>query len=226
MAAWEEFEESIEGWGLLKELPHEVTGFKLTEGKGAAGDIYYIAAYVSDDRRSRIDIAYTRRTRDYILIKTIGLHSFCDEKYFCCQRERFAEILTADLEKITAGMLIGCRNGAGRYSLRRLGLPKWKYWRELPKKIGGFELFITPDNPVPVINGSVIILDYVDWQRKSELYILYNELRGEIFGEMIRNQLPFPVRTFDVPPEIKDEDKLEFLSEILKNELETTLREF
>ncbi|MDY6029033.1 MAG: hypothetical protein SPI71_02075 [Acidaminococcaceae bacterium] len=226
MTKWDDFARSIEEWDLLENLPREIKGFTLTAGAGACGDIYNIAAYVDAERHSRLDFTFTKETEDYLVVKTVGMHCFRDERYFNRSRENFAAAVLRDIEKIIAGMIFDEQLDSESYSMKQLGLAKWGTWRELPKSIAGFELFITPEKPLQFINGSVIFLNYVDWNRGSELYILYNEFRNEIFGEMVKNGQPFPLSKFDVPANVKDKDKLRVLGEILKDELESTLRDF
>lgn len=42
------------------------------------------------------------------------------------------------------------------YEAKALHFEQWDYWRSLPARVGDYELYITPDNPLPYINGSFI----------------------------------------------------------------------
>ena len=42
--------------------------------------------------------------------------------------------------------------------IEEAGLLNWAYTGKLPQKIGAFELYITPDNPIDYINGSTLLL--------------------------------------------------------------------
>ena len=45
----------------------------------------------------------------------------------------------------------------------------WEYIDNLPKEIDGFKLFINPKEPVKIINGSYIIIDYCDFSKETDL---------------------------------------------------------
>ena len=100
MASITEVEEGLKDWALLKQLPQNLEGFNLVEGSGIKGQILNIAAYVNDEKHCRLDITYTTETFDYVPVKTIGLHTFRDERYFCRDREKFGEMLQQHLQQI------------------------------------------------------------------------------------------------------------------------------
>lgn len=224
MASITEIEEGLKDWELLKELPQELCGFRLIPGTGIKGQILNIAAYVNDEKHCRLDLTYTTETFDYVPVQTIGLHIFRDERYFSRDRERFGEMLQQHLPSILETML---REGQYEesYEAMALGFPQWEYWRSLPEKIGSYERFITPENPLVYLNGSTIFLDYTDFEHGNQLYFSYNSFRNDIFAEMKQHYQPFTTELFDVPSAIADEKKLAHLEKLLSKNLESTLKE-
>ena len=77
-----EIEAQLGEWEFLKELPQEIDGFKLTMGQGIEGQILTIASYSNEAMHSRLDLIYTSETFDYVPVKTIGMHTFRDIRYF------------------------------------------------------------------------------------------------------------------------------------------------
>lgn len=213
-----EIAEELKTWPLLTQLPKTIDGFSLLPGSGIDGQILNIAAYANEKMHCRLDITYTGETFDYVPVKTVGLHSFRDERYFCRERERFSEMMLANIGDILRGI---DRNFKHKFPYEAAGLhfEDWDYWRSLPQTINGYELYITPDNPLPYINGSVIFLDYTDFARGNQVYFSYNIFRDELFAEMKQHNLPLTTEAFDVPGRIPSEDKLAVLSRFLERDL-------
>ena len=101
------------------------------------------------------------------------------------------------------------------YEAKDVHFENWDYWQSLPKKIGSFELFITPDNPVPFINGSFIFLNYADFEQQSQLYFLFNSFRVEVFGEMLQQNIPVTTHVFTVPIENEHGERIEMKPEAI-----------
>ena len=224
MASITEEEEGLKGWTLLKQLPRELEGFTLVAGSGIQGQILNIAAYVNAEKHCRLDITYTTETFDYVPVKTIGLHTFRDERYFCRDREKFGEMLQQHLQKILVDMKRETEHKES-YEAEALGFSDWEYWRSLPKRIGDYELFITPEHPLEYLNGSTIFLDYTDFVHGNQIYFSYNAFRNDVFAEMKQHYLPLTSNLYDVPNNIPDAKKLKHLEALLKKHLECTLGE-
>ena len=67
----------------------------------------------------------------------------------------------------------------------------------MPDVLDGFSLFIRPDAPFPVANGSYIILDYTDFSINSNFVIYFNIFRDEFFGESRIAGVPTVTYDFD-----------------------------
>ncbi len=222
-ASMEEIAAGLRDWDLLKKLPQSVNGYRLVPGTGAAGQILNIAAYVNESEHCRLDITYTSETFDYVPVKTVGLHTFRDERYFCRGKDKFAGMLLAHLPLLIRDIDRQAEHTMG-YEAAELGFERWDYWRGLPREIDSYELFITPDNPLPYINGSIIFLDYTDFAHGNQIYFLYNTFRNELFAEMKRGGLPLTTNLFDVPPSVPDARKLGALSELMDARLLQAIR--
>ena len=109
------------------------------------------------------------------------------------------------------------------YEAKALHFEQWDYWRSLPAKVGDYELYITPDNPLPYINGSFIFLDYTDFKHGNQIYFSYNIFRDELFAEMRKNHLPLTTDAFDVLGNVPAEDKLQALQVHMEANLMATL---
>ncbi len=217
-----EIEAGLAEWDFLTKLPQSVGSFHLEKGTGIDGQILNIAAYVNEPLHCRLDIIYTAETFDYVTVKTVGMHIFRDERYFARDREKFARMLLQDLERILSD-LDRAQPHAMDWEARELGFEAWDYWRQLPKQVGDFELYITPDNPLPYLNGSFIFLDYSDFAHGDQLYLMYNIFRNEIFAEMKKRYFPITTDLFDVVAQVPDERKLKQLSTLLAERLQKTL---
>ena len=213
----EEIQAGLAEWEFLKKLPAEIDGFKLSAGTGLAGQILNIASYVNEPMHCRLDLTYTTETFDYVPVKTIGLHTFRDERFFCRDKDKFARLMEERLPEII-GDVDRKHPHLLSHEAREMGFDQWEYWRTLPEKIGGFERFLTPDNPVNYINGSMIFLDYTDFASGNQIYFSYNGFRNEIFAEMKRHRLPLTTGRFDAK-------SLDELSLLLDKYLDNSLKE-
>lgn len=195
-----EIAEHLNEWDFLEKLPEELKGFKKVPGSGINGQILNIVAYVNEKTHRRVDLTYTSETFDYVPVKTIGLHTFRDERYFCRDQERFGNMMLEHLPELLEELSTDKKQDFG-FAAKNVHFEKWDEWKSLPKKIGDFELYITPDNPVSYINGSVIFLDYSDFKHNSQLYFMFNSFRIEVFGEMLQKNMPVTINTYTVPEE-------------------------
>ena len=224
LASSTEVEESLKDWGLIEQLPQEVNGFTRVPGTGIKGQILNIMAYVNEEKHCRLDITYTTETFDYVPVKTIGLHTFRDERFFARDRERFGEMLLKHLPEILKDMLREDNHEYG-FEAESLGFEKWDFWRTLPEKIGSFERFIDPEHPLVYLNGSTIFLDYTDFEHGHQIYFSYNSFRNDVFAEMKQHYLPLTTELYDVPLNVVDSKKLAHLEKLIEKHLRNTMQE-
>ena len=219
-----EIEANLKDWNLLKQLPQQVGSFQLVPGTGIKGQILNIAAYVNEAARCRLDLTYTAETFDYVPVKTVGLHVFRDERLFYRERDKFAALVLQDLPRLLDEIDMEKHHDMN-WEAQTLGFDKWDFWRTLPKQVGDFELFITPDKPLAYLNGSYIFLDYTDFKRGNQIYFAYNIYRNELFAEKKHEYFPLTTNVFDVSKSVKDERKLDRLAELLEAHLQRTMQD-
>lgn len=210
-----EIEESLKDWELLAKLPKNLGSFELRAGTGISGNILNIASYVDETNHCSVDLIYTGETFDYVIVKNVGLHTFRDDRFFTREQDRFAESVLKNLPALLEEMGGGKSKSMG-YEAEEMGFAKWNYWRQLPQKIGNFELYLTPEHPLEYINGSWIILDYSDFDKGNQIMFLYNSFRNELFAEMKKRYLPLTTEEFNA-------NSLSKLEQLLKEKLEATL---
>ena len=210
-----EIEAELQEWEFLKQLPKELEGFTLREGTGIKGNILNIASYVDEANHACVDLIYTGETFDYVIVKNLGLHTFRDDRFFTRDKDKFAEVVLNKLSSLLQEMGKSKVKQMG-YESEVMGFNEWEDWKTLPKQIGNFELYITPDNPLEYINGSWVILDYSDFVNGNQLMFLYNSFRNELFAEMKKGYLPLTTEEFNA-------NSLEVLSALIKKKLEKTL---
>ena len=203
-----EIMEALPSWEFLQQLPQEIDGFQLQQGTGLQGQILNLAAYVNEAMHCRLDLTYTTETFDYIPVKTIGLHTFRDERYFSRDREKFAANMLQHLPELIALVDRNHPHEMG-WEARSAGFPTWEGWKRLPKQIGNYQLFITPDNPVEYLNGSMLFLDYTDFATGDQIVWMYNAFRDEIFAEFKCKYFPLTTDEFNA----KNLDELDILLE-------------
>ena len=207
-----EIEAQLGEWEFLKELPQEIDGFKLTMGQGIDGQILTIASYSNEAMHSKLDLIYTSETFDYVPVKTIGMHTFRDIRYFCRDRDKFAKMMHEKLPELLADVNREKKHQMGTL-IEEAGLLNWAYTGKLPQKIGAFELYITPDNPIDYINGSTLFIDYSDFEHGNQLVFFYNSFRDEFFAETKKRFMTGITHEFDCR-NLKD------LENLLDNNLE------
>ena len=210
-----EIEAELQEWEFLKQLPKELEGFTLREGTGIKGNILNIASYVDEANHACVDLIYTGETFDYVIVKNLGLHTFRDDRFFTREKYKFAEVVLNKLSSLLQEMGKSKVKHMG-YESEVMGFNEWDDWKTLPKQIGNFELYITPDNPLEYINGSWVILDYSDFANGNQLMFLYNSFRNELFAEMKKGHLPLTTEEFNA-------NSLEALSALIREKLEKTL---
>lgn len=211
-----EIEAQLNEWEFLKELPPEIDGFKLTMGQGIDGQILTIASYGNEAMHSKLDLVYTSETFDYVPVKTIGMHTFRDIRYFCRDRDKFAKLMQENLPELLADIDREKKHRMGTL-VEETGLASWKYAARLPQKVGGFELFIAPDNPIDYINGSTLFIDYSDFEHGNQLVFFYNTFRDEFFAETKKGFMTGITHEFDCR-------NLEALEKLLDENLEAALQ--
>lgn len=183
----EEIAAALPTGALWQQLPERIGSYRLRRLGTREGQILSLALYEDPAAHRGLRLIYSQETGDYVPVKEVGLHRFQADEYFTRDGEEFARTILPALPRLLQD-LAGREDGG--YEARELRLEEWAYWRQLPRQVGGFSLFITPRRPLPFINGSTIFLDYSDFARGHQLYLLYNAFRDELFAEYRRGFVP------------------------------------
>ena len=211
-----EIQEEVRQWDLILDLPDQIGAFtkKLTDY--IDGQVLYICRYEAPELRATLDITYTTETFDYILVRTMGMNTYRDIRFIYKERNIFAQKVKKYLPSVLQSMEDPTSVNLGEM-VEAKHLPEWEYGKQLPKQIGSFELYIRPDKAIDHINGSIILIDYTDFDRKDQLIIMYNRLRNQFFGEVKIGGVFHATSEFD-------SYSLKELQEALEAHLEPTLQ--
>ena len=211
----EEIQQETRQWDFIQGLPEQVGQFSKKLVDTIDGQILTICRYEAPELRARLDIIYTSETFDYIVVHTMGMNSYRDIRFIYKDKDVFAQNVEAYLPGILHSMEEPASVTLGE-QVAEHGILTWDYGNHLPEKIGPFELFIKPARAIEHINGSIILIDYSNFDRLDQLIIMYNRLRDQFFGEVKINSVFHASMDFD-------SKNLKELEGKLKEHLEETL---
>ena len=205
----------IETTNFFDELPAEICGYNLKKIFNDNEDKFFYFSYENETLHRTFTAYFHEETKEYKVRVKIGLTEFCLTKFFTNKFENFLEILKSDMKTAienlsapvdtNADLLIADKNFAA-----------WNYPKNLPKNLEGFELFITPEKPVKITNGSYIILNYSNFETDCDLTIYYNVYTDNFSGESKINLVPNVSYLFDA-------DNLKDLETTLQKNLSSEL---
>lgn len=207
--------EQVQAWNMLGKLPKEFVGFTLTLELEKRDTQYCIFTYKNEERHRSFSVLYDHATREYFARTVIGLMEYYDVNFIVGDIERLESLLVERLKAVLTSLDSFTRENLDSILLDKKVI-EWPYNKELPQNLFGFELFIRPDEPIKIINGSYIILDYSDFKTESNLVIYYNIFRDEFFGETRIRRTPTMAAVFDA-------NNLDDLQEALASNLTSVL---
>jgi hypothetical protein len=202
-----EIAEIIRDWQFLQTLPSQLHGFCLSLDLSYDDDIFHIFSYNNTQTRRSFTVVYDPSTKDFLGRVAVGLTEYYDVRYIVTDLAKLEAVLTERMDSTLLQMAQFDKSQLSGVFLAKKVL-EWPYGRQLPVKFGKFELFITPQQPLPIINGSYIIIDYSDFSTASNLLILYNIYRDEFFGELRIKRTPHATVLFDAKTLDELEEKL------------------
>ena len=180
-------------------------------------DTFQIYSYENEILKRKVMVYYHEETKEYKLMVTIGLTEFCAIEYISSNLMQLERILQERFDNLL-GDISSFNEEHVSIIIKEKEIMQWDYIDKLPQEMCGFELFINPKEPVKVINGSYIIIDYCDFAAQSNFIIYYNVFRNEFFGEAKIHRIPEITYEFD-SSELKD------LRQKLEGKLENTLKQ-
>ena len=213
----EKVQAEVSAWAYLNQLSPVEKNFRLKMLMREEGDTFQIYSYENEDLKRSLMIYYHEETKEYKLMITIGLTQFCAIEYISADLAQLEKILRERFDNLL-GDISSFNEDHMSIIIKEKKIMQWDYIDKLPQEICGFRLFINPREPVKVINGSYIIIDYCDFAAQSNFIIYYNVFRDEFFGEAKIHRIPEITYEFD-SSELKD------LRLKLEEKLENTLKQ-
>lgn len=207
----------IKDWHYLEELPETSHGFQLNREQQIIENMYDLYSYIHPQLHKKVVIYYHEETHEYKVRVYIGLIEFCRIEFITAKLEDFEKLLRSQFDGLLKDM--ETYNPASISSIiLKMGIKEWGESCSLPASCEGFNLFISPEKPEKINNGSYVLINYVDFSIESDFTIYYNIYRDEFFGE---------ARIWDIPDVNYDFDSssLSELSEKLKTYMVPRLQE-
>ena len=192
----------------FENLSAELDGFTLKKIFAVDEDKFIFFTYADDANHCALTTYFHEETMEFKVRQKIGLTEFCLTKFFTEDFAHFKELINAELDGVIKN-LRGVRSKTPNNFLREKKIDTWKFGKELPATLEGFELFIKPAAPVEVTNGSFIIINYADFEINSDFVIYYNIYTDEFSGERRINAAPQVTYAFDAKNLNELEDKLQ-----------------
>lgn len=204
----EKIEHALEGWPLLDSLPRKCYGFHYRALCVPIDDRYDIFSYENAVIHKSVTAYYHEETHEYKLRMQVGFVEFCRIEYITNSLEIFGEKLSKELMQLLEDMVTFNPKNISSLVIKK-GICDWAFAKELPETLEGYQLFIKPQQPVKINNGSYIIIDYVDFTHASDVTIYYNMYRDEFFGEARIHSIPDVTYDFDSNELVELQEKLE-----------------
>ena len=207
----------IETTKFFDELPAEISGYTLNKIFSEDGDKFFYFSYDNEKIHRNFAAYFHEETFEYKVRVKIGLTEFCQTKFFCSNFETFTEILNAEIKTAIENLSAPVDTKAD-FLIAEQNFSAWEYPKTLPENLEGFELFITPEKPVKITNGSYIILNYSNFATNSDFTIFYNVYTNNFSGESKINLATNVSYLFD-------SENLKDLEANLKKNLATELKQ-
>ena len=204
----------VEAANFFDELPNELCGFTLKKIFDEDDDKFIYFAYENLQTHRDFIAYFHEETKEYKARVKIGLNEFCLTKFFTQNFNQFGEMITSELETTLKNF---SENPNEKNPLiKEKNFSAWEYGKNLPKNIAGFELFITPENPVELTSGDCVIINYSDFSAQSDFTLVYNTYLENFSVEMKINRVSQVNYLFD-------SEKLNDLEKKLAKNLSTEL---
>lgn len=189
-------DKEIADWEYMKNLPKNLQGYYFKDVHHVDDEIYDLFSYVNDEAHCSLTVFYHGETKEYKVSQKIGMIEFCCIECISPDLHEFELLLKEHMEKLLDEML---HYNPDTVSLlvKQTGLTEWDYKQLLPSECEGFSLYIHPDQPVRITNGSYIICDYENFDLNSDFVVYYNMFRDEFYADSRANDAPVINYEFD-----------------------------
>lgn len=189
------------------ELPAEIFGFTLKKVFSDDGDKFIYFTYENFRTHRGLTAYFHEETEEYKVRVKIGLNELCLTKFFTENLNQFGEMISSELE--TTLKSFSENPNEKNPLIKEKNFPAWQYGKNLPKNIVGFELFITPENPVELTNGDYIIINYSNFSAQNDFNLTYNIYSENFSAELKINLVSQVSYLFDAENLSELEKKLE-----------------
>lgn len=192
----ERIDAELAATNFFDKLPAEICGYNLKKILAEDGDKFYYFSYENEKIHRSFTAYFHEETSEYKVRIRIGLTEFCLTKFFTNKFENFAEILKNEMQTAIENLSAPVDTNTDLL-IAEQKFSAWEYPKTLPENLEGFELFITPEKPVKITNGSYIILNYSNFEINGDLTIYYNVYTENFSGESKINLVPNVSYLFD-----------------------------
>lgn len=188
--------EKVQQWDYYQKLPESVHGFQLNRTIQQQDSKLLIFEYLCPERHRSLYALYDKATKEFMFHTVTGLFAFCDINSIAADLAEFEQALRKSLTATLESLVCLDKDRLGSVFCRK-GIFDKEWPSLLPQQAYGFDLFISPQQPVKIVNGSFIIIDYCDFAAESNLTVYYNIYRDEFFAERRIRRLPEILTDFD-----------------------------
>ena len=196
--------------------PADWHGFKHALSDKIIDDRREIFVCTDDEKHLAVTAYFHEETHEYKLRIKVGLNELVRIEFIAGNLADFTERLKIYFEPLLKELSEINRTPIPPL-LAEKGIGEWDFHEILPKNLAGFTLFIAPNAPFPVANGSYSVLDYTAFAADSNFAVYFNVFRDEFFGESRIAGVPTVTYEFDA----KNLSQLEML---LKSKLSRHLQ--
>lgn len=207
--------EQIDNWAYLEKLPQLFHEFTLRVEKVRNETQYVIFSYTNTASLKKLTALYDSATKEYLVRLNIGLIEYFDINFIAPDLKLLQELLQMRLDVTLHSMAFFDPKELGSV-FHSKKIMEWTF--RPPEKFAGFKLFISPQAALKVINGSYVIINYIDLAEETQLLIYYNIFRDDFYAETVFRKTPAMITLFDAKT-------LQELEEKLKENLENVLNE-
>ena len=180
----------------LQTLEDNIYDFKLNRifANDSEGN-FILFTYNNDALHRSIETYHHTDTDEFRVQINFGFNSFCLSDFFTTDFNVFVEKLKNKLPDLLEYYSSDV-NSDDELILAK-NFKSWQYGNKLPNKINDFELFIKPAMPFEITNGSFVIIDYCNFETKSDFVVYYNLYRDDYGAEFRTNGVTNVLSEFD-----------------------------
>ena len=160
-------------WDIEKELPADISGYKLHRIDKQDGRIYYAFGWTNEENGWEVRALFDEETMDYMVKMYLRLVTLTEIELITGDFDEFKRNLVLLTPKAIDHELIHRENVS--VLVRGKGFMVWDSEPFLPETIGHYQRMIKPSMPVLGLNGSYIIGAYECREKDTGILFLCTE---------------------------------------------------